>query len=98
MGYVPDAHRGAGAQTLSDMREHCREMGLSELGSDVGRAAVLLLRLVLAVSLSAETVASQVELTKKLLSVVVATKLGAWTRLSKVSAALSDYNSDELQL
>lgn len=71
----------AAIETLSDMRDQCREMGLSEMGNDVGRASLMLLRLVFAIKLTVETVATKIELTKRLMTMVFGTKIRTWSKL-----------------
>ena len=68
-------------ESLSEMREYCREMGLSEMGGDVGRATLMLLRLTLAVQLTNTTVAPQIERTKRLMTMAFGTKVRTWSRL-----------------
>lgn len=68
-------------ESLSEMREHCREMGLSEMGNDVGRVMLMLLRFVLAIKLTNESVAQQIELTKRLMAMAFSTKVRTWSRL-----------------
>ena len=77
---VSDSERG-----ICDRREQCREMGLSDLGPDVGRSVLMLLRLVNALALrddaEAENVGELLEHVKKMLRFVFETKVSTWSKL-----------------
>ena len=75
-------HRDRG---LASRREQCREMGLSDLGSDIGRAVLMLLRLFTALPFREESnpehIAYLVEQSKQMLRFVFETKVGSWSKL-----------------
>eukprot|EP01043_Picozoa_sp_COSAG02_P042353 COSAG02_NODE_3595_length_6511_cov_2.766064_3_plen_1593_part_01 len=70
---------------LASRREQCREMGLSDMGSDVGRAVLMLLRLFTALPFRDEVdpmhIGNLVDQSKQMLRFIFDTKVRSWSKL-----------------
>ena len=70
---------------LASRREQCREMGLSDMGPDVGRAVLMLLRLFTALPFRDEAdskhIGDLVDQSKQMLRFIFDTKVRSWSKL-----------------
>ena len=70
---------------LASRREQCQKMGLSDMGSDVGRAVLMLLRLFTALpfrdEVDSKRIGNLVDQSKQMLRFIFDTKVRSWSKL-----------------